>query len=638
MPTNGNFVASFTFTPSGNKAADGVTFTLQDSTSGASALGAGGGDLGYTGITPSVALELNIYAGDGKGGVGAAFATNGAINTVTSLSPVSLAGGDPINVVLSYNLASTTLTATFTDADTGQTFTTSTSSINIASILGSSTAYMGFTGGDGGAYATQQISNFNYTIANSGTNSTYANNVVLNPGTNSTIDIAATSSVSNFTAGTLTVLAGAASTLNLTASTAPTGQAYGLTLGNVSLNSNLTVNVANNTNGSFNALGTLTLGAISDSGGYGITTAGAGTVLLSGVNNYSGNTTVDSGSTLTVAATGALATASNLIDNGTVNLNSSSPSSTIAALNGSGTVNLNGSPLTVSGSGSFGGTIVDGSSSGSLTVSGGTLTLTNSNTYTGGTTISGGTLQLGDGATANGSVTGNILDNAALVFANFNPQSYGGVISGSGTVTESGPNVLTLTNANTYNGNTNVTGGTLTIGATGSIVSTAVTVNSGGTLSVAAGGSISSATNLTNNGIVAFNNPTLAIAALNGTNGSATLTLNGAALTVSGGGSYAGTIADGSSPGSLTVGGGTLNLSGANTYSGGTNVTGGALTIASGGSIAGPGISVSSGATMNVLSGGSISSATNLIDNGVVNFNNPTRTIATLNGTNSWRR
>ncbi len=151
------------------------------------------------------------------------------------------------------------------------------------------------------------------------------------------------------------------------------------------------------------------------------------------------------------------------------------------------------------------------------------------------------------------------------------------MISGSGTVTESGPNVLTLTNANTYNGNTSVTGGTLTIGATGAIVGTGVSVDSGGTLNVASGGSISNATNLTNNGIVAFNNPARTIATLNGTNGSATLTLNGTALTLSGGSSYAGAIADGASSGSLLVTGGTLTLNGANSYSGGTTVNAGTL-------------------------------------------------------------
>ena len=68
----------------------------------------------------------------------------------------------------------------------------------------------------------------------------------------------------------------------------------------------------------------------------------------------------------------------------------------------------------------------------------GTLTLTGA-FYTGGTTISGGTLQLGDGVANNGSVVGNIVNNAALAFADPSSQSYSGAISGSGNLEADGP-------------------------------------------------------------------------------------------------------------------------------------------------------------------------------------------------------
>ena len=47
-----------------------------------------------------------------------------------------------------------------------------------------------------------------------------------------------------------------------------------------------------------------------------------------------------------------------------------------------------------------------------------TLTLTTANTYGGETDIEDGTLQLGDGVANNGSVAGDIIDNAILTFAN----------------------------------------------------------------------------------------------------------------------------------------------------------------------------------------------------------------------------
>ena len=48
------------------------------------------------------------------------------------------------------------------------------------------------------------------------------------------------------------------------------------------------------------------------------------------------------------------------------------------------------------------------SGAGQLSPLGGTVILTNSNTYSGGTTIVAGALQLGDGVSSNGSVVGNI--------------------------------------------------------------------------------------------------------------------------------------------------------------------------------------------------------------------------------------
>ena len=48
----------------------------------------------------------------------------------------------------------------------------------------------------------------------------------------------------------LTVNGGAASTLKITAATAPINQVFGLTLGNVCVNGNATFNVANNGTGS----------------------------------------------------------------------------------------------------------------------------------------------------------------------------------------------------------------------------------------------------------------------------------------------------------------------------------------------------------------------------------------------------
>ena len=96
----------------------------------------------------------------------------------------------------------------------------------------------------------------------------------------------------------------------------------------------------------------------------------------------------------------------------------------------------------------------------------GTMVLSGANTYSGGTTISGGTLQIGNGGSgAAVSEQTGIVDNAALVFNNGDSASYGGVISGSGSVAHSGSGTLTLWALNTYSGSTTVSGGALEIAA-----------------------------------------------------------------------------------------------------------------------------------------------------------------------------
>ena len=71
-------------------------------------------------------------------------------------------------------------------------------------------------------------------------------------------------------------------------------------------------------------------------------------------------------------------------------------------------------------------------------------------------------MQIGSGGTT-GSVTGDIVDNAALVFNRSNALTYAGVISGTGSLTKSGAGTLTLTADNTYAGGTTINAGTLAV-------------------------------------------------------------------------------------------------------------------------------------------------------------------------------
>ena len=75
----------------------------------------------------------------------------------------------------------------------------------------------------------------------------------------------------------------------------------------------------------------------------------------------------------------------------------------------------------------------------------GILTLLGSNTYSGGTTISAGTLQVGNGGSgaAIGSTSG-VLDNGGLVFNHSDIVTFSPLISGSGSLTQTGTGILTL--------------------------------------------------------------------------------------------------------------------------------------------------------------------------------------------------
>ncbi len=151
----GHFYASWTYQDVGSGGADGYTFCMQNDSRGSAALGGAGGSMGVSGITPSAALEFNIYNG---GTIGMSFGLNGAIGAMSSTSPVNVAGGNPINTVFIYDGA--VAHVTLTDTVTLSTYTTNMNIGSLTTQLGKDTAYVGFTGGDGGVVSTQNVSDF----------------------------------------------------------------------------------------------------------------------------------------------------------------------------------------------------------------------------------------------------------------------------------------------------------------------------------------------------------------------------------------------------------------------------------------------------------------------------------------------
>ncbi|WP_409063217.1 beta strand repeat-containing protein [Brucella sp. 2594] len=209
-----------------------------------------------------------------------------------------------------------------------------------------------------------------------------------------------------------------------------------------------------------------------------------GTVTFSGANSYTGGTTLAGGTTIVTADANLGAVGTNVaLNNGATlrfgaNLDATH-SFTHALQLGTvasdvGTLDTDGHDVALSGA-------ISGT--GGLMKSGtGTVTLSGANSYTGGTKVSAGTLvvandntgggtttvdagaglQIGTGGTS-GSLTGNIVNNGALVVNRSDALNLAGAISGTGSLTKSGVGTLTLSGANSYTGATTVTAGTLTL-------------------------------------------------------------------------------------------------------------------------------------------------------------------------------
>jgi fibronectin-binding autotransporter adhesin len=179
---------------------------------------------------------------------------------------------------------------------------------------------------------------------------------------------------------------------------------------------------------------TFTVNQTVGSGGA-LTKLGAGSLVLTAANSYTGGTTIAAG-TLQLGSGGTTGSITgDVTNNGSLAFNRADAYQFDGAISGGGTVQQNG---------------------------GGVTTLTAANTYRGGTMILAGTLQLGSGG-GGGSIIGNVFDNATFAINRSDIFTFAGTISGTGAFEQLGTGTTILTAANAYAGGTTIAGGTLRV-------------------------------------------------------------------------------------------------------------------------------------------------------------------------------
>ncbi len=455
-----------------NSSATAATFTVNNSAADSFA-GALTGNLALTKIGAGV-LNLsgatNSYTGATAINVGAIF--DGAVNALPIGTALTVAGTLDLNG-FNQQVRSVTGPGTVTDSNAAANFTVN----NIAADVFAGTLAGNLNLVAAGVALTLNSAN------------TYTGSTTINGG--ATIKDGIANALP--TATTLNV----AGTLDLNGFNQQVAAATG---NGVVTNSSATAATFTIADGAADALGA------NLTGNLGLTKSGGGALTLSGAaSNYTGATTISTG-TIADGVVNALPSGTALNVAGNLDLHGFNQQ--VASVTGAGSVtntSATAATFTVNniGADGFGGTL---SANLALTkTNGGTLTLTNVNSYTGATTISAGIVvdggasalptgtALADGGTLdlNGfnlqvaSVTGNgTVTNSSATAATFTvndgaPDLFGGALIANLALTKTGAGTLTLSGASTYAGATAVSNGALIVN--GSITAN-VTVASSATL------------------------------------------------------------------------------------------------------------------------------------------------------------
>jgi hypothetical protein len=149
--------------------ADGLAFVIQNAPAGPNALGSSGGNLGYTGITPSLAIEFDTWQNtefNDPNNHHISLLLSGSPNSTFPVTPAFDLYGQPvhtwIDVINNGSQDEMRVYVSLTDTKPSNFILGIAAAGGFAPYFGGSEAYLGFTAGTGGANANHDILNFRY--------------------------------------------------------------------------------------------------------------------------------------------------------------------------------------------------------------------------------------------------------------------------------------------------------------------------------------------------------------------------------------------------------------------------------------------------------------------------------------------
>jgi len=304
----------------------------------------------------------------------------------------------------------------------------------------------------------------------------------------------------------------------------------------------------------------------------GITKSGAGTLIFTTAQTYTGGTAVAGTLQLGDGTTNNGSVTDDIANSGTVAFANPNAQSYGGVISGTGAVTKTGAGnLTLTGMNTF---------SGGTTISAGTLTLGNATDTlrdTGAVAVSGGTLAIGANSDTVGAVTlssggitgsGGTLTAASYTATNAGDATISADLAGAGGLSKSGAGALTLSGTNSYTGTNLISAGTVKAASSSAL------------------GASANALTLSGTGALDLNAQSLQVGTLTGVaaNTISSSVAGAASLTATSNSNstFAGNISDGSGTVALTKAGtGALTLSGTNGYTGGTALSSGNLIASS---------------------------------------------------------